>query len=43
MISCLFFAAQALAQADLAHAPKKLTLQVATVVLGDQCRIRLSN
>src|SRR4051812_14579911 len=38
LVTCLFTSAPALAQADLAAAPPKLALQVATASLGDTCR-----
>src|SRR5712672_4739076 len=37
-IGCLFAAVPAFAQADLAGATTKLTLQVATAILGEKCR-----
>ena len=37
-IGCLFAAVPAFAQADLAGATAKLTLQVATAILGEKCR-----
>jgi hypothetical protein len=37
-IGCLFGAVPAFAQADLAGATTKLTLQVATAILGEKCR-----
>ena len=37
-IGCLFAAVPAFAQADLAGATSKLTLQVATAILGEKCR-----
>jgi len=37
-ISCLFAAVPAFAQVDLAGATTKLTLQVATAILGEKCR-----
>src|ERR1044071_2107625 len=37
-IGCLFTVAPAFAQADLAGATSKLTLQVATAILGEKCR-----
>jgi len=37
-LGCLFAAVPAFAQADLAGATSKLTLQVATAVLGEKCR-----
>jgi len=38
-IGCLLSSGPAFAQADLAHAPQKLALRVATAMLGDQCRM----
>ena len=37
-ICCTFTAIPAFAQADLAGATTKLTLQVATAILGEKCR-----
>lgn len=37
-LGCLFAAVPAFAQADLAGATSKLTLQVATAILGEKCR-----
>src|SRR5262245_2171419 len=37
-VGCLFAASPAFAQADLAGATAKLTLQVATAILGEKCR-----
>lgn len=39
LICCLLSSVPAFAQADLAHAPQKLALRVATAMLGDQCRM----
>ena len=39
LIGCLFAIAPAFAQADLIGAPPQLTLQVATAILGDRCRM----
>jgi beta-glucanase (GH16 family) len=39
LLASLLVVAPAFAQADLAQAPEKLTLQVVTAILGDRCRM----
>jgi len=39
LLASLLVVAPAFAQADLAHAPPQLNLQVVTAILGDRCRM----